>query len=119
MCLGTVSLSKYLATGEVVDTANALVAAFERDGFAYVQGYQALVPQELVDRLFEYNERFFELPIDIKQSLAFQSSAENRGWLAFGQEQASLSKDPTDIKAARQSQPGRVASPGSTLGTVH
>lgn len=41
------------------------------------------------------NERFFDLPLQVKDSLAYTSSKANRGYLSFGREQASLSTQVT------------------------
>ena len=48
------------------------------------------------------NERFFDLPLAKKNELAYTSSKANRGYLSFGREQASLSKDPDQIGAERE-----------------
>lgn len=101
-------------------------------GFFYVSGSESLVPQELVDEVFAYvrvlsrlcasmgaveharrvpadpfsplrqNERFFNLPLEKKDALAYTSCKANRGYLSFGREQASLSKDPDQIGAERE-----------------
>lgn len=104
----TVNLSRYLQSGNAGGEAKALLEAFEHDGFAYLEGYQALVPQELVNTVLSYNEQFFQLPPEKKAALAFKSSLENRGYLKLGQEQASMSKDSKVIGSEREAHPGKL-----------
>ncbi|GAA5924356.1 hypothetical protein JCM3775_005667 [Rhodotorula graminis] len=104
--LNTLDISRFL-TGQSTPTQDrALAAAFvqlaKEVGFFYVEGYESVVPQELVDEVFHHNERFFDLPLEKKNELAYTSSKANRGYLSFGREQASLSKDPDQIGAERE-----------------
>ncbi|GAA5824500.1 hypothetical protein JCM11251_000449 [Rhodosporidiobolus azoricus] len=103
--LNTVDLSKFLA-GASLEEQKAVAEAFVRNaaevGFFYVTGWESVVPSELVDEVFEYNKRFFDLPLEKKDALAYTSSKANRGYLSFGREQASLSKDPNQIEAERE-----------------
>ncbi|GAA5932037.1 hypothetical protein JCM1841_003602 [Sporobolomyces salmonicolor] len=93
--LNTVDLSLYLSgrstPAQDRATAQAFVENVETVGFFYVRGWERVVPKALVESVFEYNKRFFDLPQGIKDSLAYTSSKANRGYLAFGREQASLS----------------------------
>ncbi|GAA6005967.1 hypothetical protein JCM11491_004075 [Sporobolomyces phaffii] len=97
--LNTVDLSAFLegttSTEATRDLALKLVRESERVGFFYVKGWQRIVPKDLVDKVFDYNQRFFDLPLEIKDSLAYTSSKANRGYLSFGREQASLSTQVT------------------------
>ncbi|GAA5988212.1 hypothetical protein JCM10908_002114 [Rhodotorula pacifica] len=104
--LNTFDMSAFLAGTASPDEEKQLAQAFVETastvGFFYVTGWQSLIPQELVDEVFSYNKRFFDLPLEKKDALAYTSSKANRGYLAFGREQASLSKDPNQIEAERE-----------------
>ncbi|BGP40926.1 hypothetical protein JCM10450v2_004930 [Rhodotorula kratochvilovae] len=104
--LNTLDISRFLSGASTPGEDRALADAFVKlageVGFFYVTGYEALVPQELVDEVFAYNERFFALPLEKKDALAYTSSKANRGYLSFGREQASLSKNPDQIEAERE-----------------
>ncbi|GAA5929269.1 isopenicillin N synthase family dioxygenase [Sporobolomyces koalae] len=93
--LNTIDIADYLTGDASPDQARhlarKLVHECERVGFFYVKGWESLVPRELVQQVFDYNKRFFDLPLEIKESLAYTSSKANRGYLSFGREQASLS----------------------------
>ncbi|GAA6060597.1 hypothetical protein JCM10212_004576 [Sporobolomyces blumeae] len=97
--LNTIDLAPYLegtaSSAEMQHLARALVDNAARIGFFYVKGWESVVPKALVDSVFAYNERFFDLPLEIKDSLAYTSSKANRGYLSFGREQASLSTQVT------------------------
>ncbi|GAA5898365.1 isopenicillin N synthase family dioxygenase [Sporobolomyces salmoneus] len=97
--LNTIDISQYLsgsATPEQArELAQNLVRESARVGFFYVKGWEKLVPKDLVAEVFDYNKRFFDLPLEIKNSLAYTSSKANRGYLSFGREQASLSTQVT------------------------
>ncbi|GAA5906971.1 hypothetical protein JCM6882_000015 [Rhodosporidiobolus microsporus] len=103
--LNTVDLSAFLA-GAPVEEQKAVAQAFvdnaARVGFFYVTGWESVVPKELVAEVFEFNKRFFDLPLEKKDALAYVSSKANRGYLSFGREQASLSKDPNQIESERE-----------------
>ncbi|KAK0446643.1 oxidoreductase [Armillaria borealis] len=106
MALITINLSDYLSDKNTLTQDKALAAelrsAYETIGFAYITGWQGVVAPELVKRVFQYNEKFFDLPQATKDSLAYKSSKANRGYLTFGREQASLSVDPSKIAAERE-----------------
>lgn len=110
MTLKTVDLTNFLQGSSDEQSARAFLRATQEDGFAYIRGYQSIVPQDLVDQVFQCSKRFFELPVERKEKLRFTSCAANRGWLAVGREQASLSKDVDQINSERQSQPGQMFS---------
>ncbi|GAA5872987.1 hypothetical protein JCM16303_006905 [Sporobolomyces ruberrimus] len=97
--LNTIDISHYLSgkatPKEARELAQKLVQESERVGFFYVKGWEQIVPKHLVDQVFEYNKRFFDLPLGTKDSLAYTSSKANRGYLSFGREQASLSTQVT------------------------
>ncbi|GAA5947646.1 hypothetical protein JCM3765_001017 [Sporobolomyces pararoseus] len=97
--LNTIDISDYLSDSTNAERAQELaqkiVQESERVGFFYVKGWEEIVPKELVQQVFRYNERFFDLPLEIKNSLAYTSSKANRGYLSFGREQASLSTQVT------------------------
>ncbi|GJN91265.1 hypothetical protein Rhopal_004284-T1 [Rhodotorula paludigena] len=106
--LNTVDISSFLAgecTPEQERTlANEFVELARTIGFFYVSGYEQLVPQDLVDEVFRYNERFFDLPLEKKNALAYTSAKANRGYLSFGREQAaqvSGGKSAAEIEAER------------------
>ncbi|GAA5836540.1 hypothetical protein JCM3766R1_001627 [Sporobolomyces carnicolor] len=97
--LNTIDIARFLegnlTRDATRDLARQLVSESERVGFFYVKGSNEIVPRDLVDRVFEFNQRFFDLPLEIKNSLAYTSSKANRGYLSFGREQASLSTQVT------------------------
>ncbi|GAA6021803.1 hypothetical protein JCM10207_002067 [Rhodosporidiobolus poonsookiae] len=104
--LNTVDLASFL-TGEASDSEARSVAQQFVDnaktvGFFYVTGWESVVSKELVKEVFNYNQRFFDLPLEKKDALAYTSSKANRGYLSFGREQASLSKDPNQIESERE-----------------
>ncbi|BGP00319.1 Oxidoreductase, 2OG-Fe(II) oxygenase family [Rhodotorula toruloides ATCC 204091] len=104
--LNTIDLSSNLSGASSPEqdrvVAQAFVDAASQVGFAYVTGWESVVPAELVQEVFEYNERFFDLPQEKKDELEYVSSKANRGYLSFGREQASLSKDPNQIESERE-----------------
>lgn len=127
MGLNTIDLQPFLegsiSSAEQQALANSFKELSATWGFFYVKGYESMVPKELVDRVFDYvglllcsgtppeltvafrwrqNARFFSLPQEVKDRLAFTSSKANRGYLAQGREQPSLSKDEAEIARERE-----------------
>ncbi|BGP17068.1 hypothetical protein JCM10213_000294 [Rhodosporidiobolus nylandii] len=104
--LNTVDLRSFLSGDSTPEqdraTAQAFVDNAAKVGFFYVTGWESVVPKDLVEEVFEYNKRFFDLPLEKKDALAYTSSKANRGYLSFGREQASLSKDPDQIESERE-----------------
>ncbi|GAA6034566.1 hypothetical protein JCM8097_005400 [Rhodosporidiobolus ruineniae] len=104
--LNTVDLSAYLtgtaSEDEVRKVAHDLVENAKTVGFFYCIGWESVVPKDLVEEVFAYNERFFDLPLEKKNKLEYTDSRSNRGYLSFGREQASLSKDSDQIEAERE-----------------
>ncbi|GAA5852979.1 hypothetical protein JCM8547_004755 [Rhodosporidiobolus lusitaniae] len=104
--LNTVDFSSYFSgkatSDETLALAQSIVDNAREVGFFYVTGWEPVVPKELVAEVFAYNEKFFDLPLEKKDALAYTSSEANRGYLSFGREQASLSKDPNQIESERE-----------------
>ncbi|ORY89691.1 oxidoreductase [Leucosporidium creatinivorum] len=105
MGLNTIDLTAFLegkiSPAEEQELARSFVDLSSRWGFFYVRGYESVVPKDLVDKVFQYNASFFDLPQATKDRLAFVSSKANRGYLAQGREQPSLSKDEDQIALER------------------
>ncbi|KAK0467312.1 oxidoreductase [Desarmillaria tabescens] len=99
MSLLTIDLSDYLSGTNTLEQDKDLAAelrnAYETIGFAYITGWQCLVAPELIKKVFQYNEQFFDLPQATKDN-------SNRGYLSFGREQASLSAEPSKIATERE-----------------
>lgn len=82
MGINTVDLSAFLSPSPSPtadkEAAAALLEAYTVWGFVYVSGFEALVPTELVDRAFKYNQLFFDLPLEKKEAVAFTTPEANR-----------------------------------------
>lgn len=53
----------------------------------------------------EQSKRFFDLPADLKASLAWETPESNRGYVAQGRERVTQSTDPEEILRLRRSSP--------------
>jgi len=60
--------------------------AYEEIGFVAVRNHQ--VPDDLIDRMYDMNKRFFELPEEVKKMYEISELAGQRGYTSFGKEHA-------------------------------
>jgi len=51
-----------------------------------IQNYDSIISKEKIEKMFQSMERFFELPLHVKQTL---KSSHNRGYFSFGEENLS------------------------------
>ncbi|GCB25946.1 flavonol synthase/flavanone 3-hydroxylase [Aspergillus awamori] len=72
--------------------ARDLLQCFASQGFVKLVNHG--VPDLAIDKAFEWNRTFFELPEDIKKKYPHPPCANpNRGWVSLGQEKSSAIKD--------------------------
>lgn len=69
--------------------------AYEDVGFVAVKNHG--IPDDLIDDLYKYVQRFFAMPADKKKSYEVQGLAGQRGYTSFGKEHAKGSDAP-DLK---------------------
>ncbi|MCX5516701.1 isopenicillin N synthase family oxygenase [Kaistia algarum] len=81
--------------GAVTAVAAEIGQAAREIGFFYVAGHG--ISGERFEHLFETARRFFALPLDKKQEVAFAKSKHNRGFIAMKGESLDPSK-PADLK---------------------
>ncbi len=77
--------------------AQEIYEACHEIGFMYLKNYG--VPQDLIDRVFLQSQRFFDLPLEVKNQLAWSSEFSNRGYVGIGRERLDPNQ-PGDLKEA-------------------
>jgi isopenicillin N synthase-like dioxygenase len=60
------------------DVVRQMVEAYREYGFLYIKNHG--IPQDLIDRAFAAQERFFDLPVEEKQKIPIDRN--QRGWIA-------------------------------------
>src|SRR5215212_1026532 len=73
----------------------ALGRAYEEVGFVAVKNHG--VSDEVIADLYQYVQRFFSLPLEIKRKYEIHGMAGQRGYTSFGKEHAKGSEAP-DLK---------------------
>jgi len=75
---------------------------FKNAGFIYVKNHG--IPKEQIAEVFAQSAKFFELPRQKKDALAWYSPEANRGYSAPGLEKVSMA-DVEDVQALREAVP--------------
>ncbi|KAI5479561.1 oxidoreductase,Oxoglutarate/iron-dependent oxygenase family [Pseudohyphozyma bogoriensis] len=79
----TIDLSAYLtgslSSSEELELAEKWREACKSVGFAYIRGWESVMPADVIARAFDFSERFFSLPYEEKDHLRYTSEAANRG----------------------------------------
>ncbi|KAF8192449.1 hypothetical protein BJ912DRAFT_261402 [Pholiota molesta] len=88
---------------EKKQTANEIVSAFKESGFIYIKNH-GVTPAE-VHTAFKKSAEFFQLPTEVKDSLAWEDPRSNRGYVRIGRERVTQSADPAEIAALREKAP--------------
>jgi isopenicillin N synthase-like dioxygenase len=76
--------------------AAALGDAFRRAGFAYIRGYESVLPPELEERLDVLSRKFFQLPLEEKMAIPMSKSG--RAWRGYFPVGGELTSGKPDIK---------------------
>ncbi|KAF2670300.1 Clavaminate synthase-like protein [Microthyrium microscopicum] len=82
--------------------ANDIVNGFRNAGFIYLKNHG--ISPAAVASVFGQSAKFFQLPQDQKDKLAWYSAEANRGYTAHGREKVSMA-DVEDVDALRESNP--------------
>ena len=88
-----ISLKNLIDNDEL--TLTALSEALTNHGFFVITDHQ--IPHSLFNQAYEFSEKFFNLPINNKQSYSFREFAGARGYTPFGKETA-LGETVPDLK---------------------
>lgn len=75
--------------------AQDIYQAYHAVGFMYLKNHG--VPTDLLERVFQESQRFFDLPLDIKQELAWTEAFSNRGYVGMQRERLNPQR-PGDAK---------------------
>lgn len=83
--------------------SNELVNAFKTVGFVYLANHG--IPAEKLESVYDQSKRFFNLPLEEKTKLAWETPEANRGYVAPGREKVSQLLDKNDVEKLRESSP--------------
>ncbi|KAG6807901.1 hypothetical protein H0H92_006079 [Tricholoma furcatifolium] len=83
--------------------ADKIVSAFKESGFIYLAGHG--IPADMIQNVFSKSARFFSLPSEIKDKLAWEDPRSNRGYVKVGRERVTQSADATEIANLRAKTP--------------
>jgi isopenicillin N synthase-like dioxygenase len=97
------AFKKAASPTEKRQTADKIVGAFKQSGFIYLSGHG--IPRSVIHNTFEHSRKFFELPLDVKDKLAWEDPRSNRGYVKVGRERVTQSVDPDEIAALRKKAP--------------
>ena len=84
-------------------TANEILEGFTSSGFVYLRNTG--VPNGAISNVFSWSKRFFELPMEEKMELAWETPESNRGYVAPGREKVSRLVSQEEIEKIRASSP--------------
>src|SRR5579871_5167908 len=100
-----VDFSVFLKGGETEKNkaANDILNGFTSSGFIYLRNTG--LPKGLVSNVFSWSKKFFDLPMEEKVKLAWETPESNRGYVAPGREKVSLLLDEAEIDRVREAAP--------------
>jgi isopenicillin N synthase-like dioxygenase len=88
-----------------INCAKEVLEGFTSSGFVYL-GNTGLV-SGVVSNVFSWSKRFFDLSMEEKLKLAWETPESNRGYVAPGREKVSRLLDQDEIERIRASNPDR------------
>lgn len=97
------SFRKATSPAEKRATADRIVGAFKESGFIYLSGHG--IPKSVIKGAFDHSAKFFQLPVETKDTLAWESPRSNRGYVRIGRERVTQSADAAEIAKMRESAP--------------
>jgi len=83
--------------------ANEVLEGFTSSGFIYLDNTG--LPKGVVQNAFSWSRRFFDLPMEEKSKLAWETPESNRGYVAPGREKVSRLLSQEEIDKIRQKAP--------------
>lgn len=81
--------------------ARELLEGFTTSGFVYLGGDHG-ISSTLRQKTFAESAKFFAMPRDVKESLAWLTAQENRGYLVPGRERVSRLQTKAEVDAASE-----------------
>lgn len=84
-------------------TAIEILEGFTSSGFIYLRNTG--VPSDAISNVFSWSKRFFDLPMEEKMELAWETPESNRGYVAPGREKVSRLSSQEEIEKIRASSP--------------
>lgn len=85
------------ASLERQSTAREIYQACHNIGFMYLRNVD--IAQALIEKMFEESRRFFDLPLEVKNQVAWSDQYSNRGYVGIERERLDEAK-PGDLKEA-------------------
>lgn len=100
-----VDFDVFLKGGEIEKNkaAKDILNGFTSSGFIYLRNTG--LPKGLVSNVFSWSKRFFDLPMEEKVKLEWETPESNRGYVAPGREKVSLLLDEAEIDKIREAAP--------------
>lgn len=100
-------------------TAKELFEAASTVGFMMLTGFHgAIGGKEKVEEAFLQTKQFFELPMEVKDSLAWESPESNRGYVRQGRERVTQAITKEEVEALRAQAPGKSSLRGDSSATI-
>ena len=93
-------------TGTAADKvacAKDILQGFTYSGFIYLSNHG--ISKNAVDNAFSWSKRFFELSMEEKKKLAWETPESNRGYVSPGREKVSRLLDHDDVEKLRVAAP--------------
>lgn len=100
-----IDFSIFLRGGETEkkNCANEILEGFTSSGFVYLKDVG--IPKDTVSNAFAWSKRFFELSLEQKLKVAWETPESNRGYVAPGREKVSRLLSAEDIEKVRAAAP--------------
>ncbi|KAJ3330736.1 hypothetical protein HDU76_004999 [Blyttiomyces sp. JEL0837] len=86
-----------------LETAKSLVDAYKSVGFIYLSNHG--IPEEQIETVFAESKGFFDLPMDEKEKLPWDSPEANRGYSSPGREKVTQLLDAAEVDKLRKESP--------------
>ncbi|THH30679.1 hypothetical protein EUX98_g3496 [Antrodiella citrinella] len=101
-----IDFSKFISASSQAEkrrTADEIVSGFKKVGFIYLENHG--IPEAVVQNVFRKSDDFFNLPSEVKDTLAWKDPRANRGYVRIGRERVTQSSDPEEIAKLRSKAP--------------
>ncbi|GAA5822175.1 hypothetical protein JCM11251_004881 [Rhodosporidiobolus azoricus] len=90
---------------EKKETAQQLLTAAKEVGFLCLSNIDAAAPKSQVAEAFSKTQKFFDLPVEVKDRLEWESPESNRGYVRQGRERVTQATSAEEIAKLREQAP--------------
>ncbi|KAJ3265418.1 hypothetical protein HDU76_012054, partial [Blyttiomyces sp. JEL0837] len=86
-----------------LNTAKEVVDGFKKVGFIYLANHG--ISEDKLNKVYDESKTFFNLPLETKEKLAWETPESNRGYVSPGREKVTQLIDESEVDKLREESP--------------